>query len=227
MALALLAVTAMAQVNGVPASVTSPGTPGRGMAPGVPASITSLGPNGWTGPCCVVPTQPLPLIPSAMGFRDPRFNLDGRAHNLHGRPVFVPVGYPVAYPVPVMPEYVQEPQEADQESEPDAQYPPATIFDRRPTRAPQRVRVAEAEPASEKPVAVVPAQPERPQEPTTVIFKDGKRIDVLNFAIVGDTLYELSPEHRKIPLADIDVPATQKANDDRGVDFHVPPHRGS
>ncbi len=227
----LLAASAVAQVNGVPASVTSIGTLGRGMTPGVPASVTSLGPNGWNVPCCIVPTRPLPLIPSAMGFRDPRFNRDGRAHFLPGSgPFFVPfpVGYPVPYPVPVMPEYVEDQTTQQPEPEPEGNYPPATIFDRRPTRTPQAAAQAvERQPDSIKPVVETAPHPERPQEPTLVIFKDGKKIEVLNFAIVGDTLYELSPEYRKIPLADLDVPATVKANDDRGLEFHVPKHKGS
>jgi hypothetical protein len=46
---------------------------------------------------------------------------------------------------------------------------------------------------------------------------------VQNYAIVGQTLWSFAPQHtQKIPLADLDLPATSKANDERGVDFHVP-----
>ncbi len=62
---------------------------------------------------------------------------------------------------------------------------------------------------------------------TALIFKDGHRSEVLNYAIVGDTLFDFDAGHsRKIPLADIDVPATRKANDDRGVDFQIPANPG-
>ncbi len=225
--IALLAAAAVAQVHGVPASVTSIGTPGRGMTPGVPASVTSLGPNGWNVPCCVVPTRPLPLIPSAMGFRDPRFNRDDRAHFLPGSPIFVPfpVGYPVAYPVPVMP-YAEQPPEEDEQAQ-EAAYPPATIFDRRPARTPVAAPAQERQPAPAAPVVASAPQPERPQEPTVIIFKNGNKAEILNFAIVGETLFELSPEYRKIPLAELDVPATVKANDDHGVEFHIPTPKGS
>jgi hypothetical protein len=47
---------------------------------------------------------------------------------------------------------------------------------------------------------------------------------VNNYAIVSQTLYDLTPGHpRKIALADLDLPATEKQNDDRGVTFQLPP----
>ncbi len=61
------------------------------------------------------------------------------------------------------------------------------------------------------------------QPPTVLVFKDGHQSDVLNYAIVGDTLFDFADGRtRKILLADLDLKATQKANDDRGVDFAVP-----
>jgi hypothetical protein len=46
---------------------------------------------------------------------------------------------------------------------------------------------------------------------------------VLNYAIVGDTLFDFAAGRtHKILLADLDLKATRKANDDRGVDFQVP-----
>jgi hypothetical protein len=68
--------------------------------------------------------------------------------------------------------------------------------------------------------------PERPvaaQASTILVFKDGHQSDVRNYAIVGDTLFDFSAGRtRKILLADLDLPATRKANDDRGVDFQIP-----
>jgi hypothetical protein len=59
---------------------------------------------------------------------------------------------------------------------------------------------------------------------TVLVFKDGHQSDVLNYAIVGDTLFDFAEGRtRKILLADLDLKATQKANDDRGVDFQIPP----
>ena len=65
-----------------------------------------------------------------------------------------------------------------------------------------------------------------PLPPTTLVFRDGRREDVQNYAIVGDTLWILSENRaRKRPLADLDVQATKQANSDRGIDFAVPNSR--
>jgi hypothetical protein len=68
-------------------------------------------------------------------------------------------------------------------------------------------------------------QEERPEAvPATVlVFRDQHKREVQNYAIVGRTLWNFAPQHtEKIPLSDLDLPATAKANDERGVDFHVP-----
>lgn len=66
--------------------------------------------------------------------------------------------------------------------------------------------------------------PEPPQPPTVLVFKDGRQLEVGNYAIVSQTLYDLTPGHRrKIALADVDLSATEKQNDDRGVTFQLPP----
>jgi hypothetical protein len=58
---------------------------------------------------------------------------------------------------------------------------------------------------------------------TVLVFRDEHKQEVHNYAIVGQTLWNFSPQHtQKIPLSDLDVPATAKENDERGVDFHVP-----
>ena len=70
-----------------------------------------------------------------------------------------------------------------------------------------------------------PHQEERTQaSPATVlVFRDQHQQEVQNYAIVGQTLWNFSPQHRqKIPLSDLDLAATAKANDERGLDFRVP-----
>ena len=58
---------------------------------------------------------------------------------------------------------------------------------------------------------------------TVLVFRDQDRLEVQNYAIVGQTLWNFAPQHtQKIPLSDLDVPATTKANDERGVDFRLP-----
>ena len=67
------------------------------------------------------------------------------------------------------------------------------------------------------------AMPETPEPATVLVFRDARKQEVQNYAIVGQTLFSFSgPRTQKIPIADLDLPATAKANDARGVDFKVP-----
>jgi hypothetical protein len=67
------------------------------------------------------------------------------------------------------------------------------------------------------PESVDPAVPA-----TVLIFRDQRQQEVRNYAIVGQTLWSFGPRTQKIPLADLDLAATTKANDDRGLTFRVP-----
>jgi hypothetical protein len=60
-------------------------------------------------------------------------------------------------------------------------------------------------------------------QPTELVFRDKRTEEVQNYAIVGSTFWVLSAQWaRKFPLSDLDIPATKKANDDRGVEFQLP-----
>ena len=62
-----------------------------------------------------------------------------------------------------------------------------------------------------------------PQPSTVIVYRDGHQMELQNYAIVGGTIFDLTDNRsRKILLAEIDLPATRKANDERGVDFQVP-----
>jgi hypothetical protein len=68
-------------------------------------------------------------------------------------------------------------------------------------------------------------QEERTEEatPTVLVFRDQHREEVQNYAIVGETLWTFAPQKKqKIPLDELDIPATTKANDERGVSFRMP-----
>ncbi len=59
--------------------------------------------------------------------------------------------------------------------------------------------------------------------PTVLVYRDQHQREIQNYAIVGQTLWSFSPQRtEKIPLSQLDIPATTKANDDRGVDFRLP-----
>jgi hypothetical protein len=66
--------------------------------------------------------------------------------------------------------------------------------------------------------------PKPVQEATTaLVFRDQHVLEVRNYAISGGTLWVLNDQaSKKIPLAQLDLDATIKMNDDRGVDFQVP-----
>lgn len=58
---------------------------------------------------------------------------------------------------------------------------------------------------------------------TVLVFRDQHKQEVKNYAIVGQTLWNFAPQRtQKIPLSDLDLPATTKANNDRGLTFRVP-----
>jgi hypothetical protein len=68
-------------------------------------------------------------------------------------------------------------------------------------------------------------QQEHTQSPpaTVLVFRDQHQEQVQNYAIVGQTLWNFTPgKTQKIPLSDLDLPATQKANDAQGVEFRLP-----
>ena len=217
---------AMAQVHGTPASVTSPGFGGRfDTAPGVPASVTSLGPNGlhpknpfFNEPkCCINPLFPI----------NPNPTFGQHPHHRNRGAFFVGAApfYSAPYaPVIMVPSGTEEPAEADQEED----FGGPTIFDRRgPGSYPRRDAYTErthdyerrAEPFATPGEEAAPS--DQPQ--TVLVFKDGRQTEVQNYAVVGSTLYDLTPgRYRRIALADLDLTATTKQNDDRGIDFKVP-----
>jgi hypothetical protein len=64
---------------------------------------------------------------------------------------------------------------------------------------------------------------EAPAPATVLVFRDGHQAEIKNYAIAGGKLYEFGTDFKRtILLSDLDVSATTKANDDRGVTFHVP-----
>ena len=56
-----------------------------------------------------------------------------------------------------------------------------------------------------------------------LVFRDKHTQEVQNYAIVGGTLWIFSEQRAtKLPLSWLDIEATTKANEDRGVDFQLP-----
>jgi hypothetical protein len=78
-----------------------------------------------------------------------------------------------------------------------------------------------AEPA---PVNTAPQPPATQISADTVfVFRDHHSEEIQNYAIVGKTLWVFTEQRaRKVPIAELDVPATTKANEDRGIVFRLP-----
>ena len=78
------------------------------------------------------------------------------------------------------------------------------------------------------PMADEPAQPTDEPAPSdtdavTLIFKDGRPPQqVRNYALTRTTLYVIGAHHRDIPVADLDLAATEKVNREAGVAFQLP-----
>lgn len=203
--------------RGVPASVTSFGFGGHPGFHGVPASVTSqgFGRNFVRG------------VPGSVGFNGFR-----RDFRLHERPfrfehrrrirLFSPFygGYYVANPYPYYDDQGYD------------YYPPEepVADDTRPTREDDARQLlnedyrAELSSEQEQRTELKPAPEPIANQPNTVlIFKDGHQVEVANYAIVGATLYELNDGRSvKVQIADLDLPATVKENDQRGVEFQLP-----
>lgn len=200
-------------IHGVPPSVTSSGFGGSRGFHGVPPSVTSLNfGNVHTG-----------TRPGRLGFGNaqrPRRDRRTRfVSPFYGGYYYAPYDYPY---------YTMDPG-VDDTMEDEYSRPGPTVFDShgvgggeyaRPVPRPEDDYRADlnrdrAEAAPQQPVADEPA--------TVLVFKDGHQQEVANYAIVGTTLYDLSDgRSKRVALAELDLSATVKQNDDRGVEFKLP-----
>jgi len=225
-----------AQRYGVPACATCI-TP-RNPTPGVPASATSF----------TAANHPASMGGGSSRFRSTnvRGDFDRRDRGNHRRSNFgVPFGY--GYPLYV-PTYETQPEAAP---EPAADVPSGNAMDREmwsraAEREDQNIKRNDAaatgnanasdprygehyldgreagRAGASKPDAA-PAREEDNGPSVVLMMRDGSRVELGNYAIVGQTIFDLGAGRRKkIALADLDMPATQKANDALGLDFKLP-----
>jgi hypothetical protein len=206
--------------RGVPASVTSFGFGGHPGFHGVPASVTSQGfgaSNNFRG---------VPGHGTSFGF--------GARNGFHERPFEHGrrrIHRPFAVYSPYYGGYAYSPYDYpyDQDYNDSAAYQtPASDYrdndyrdddDRQVLDQDYRAGLDGAkEQGSERSPEPVASQPS-----TVLIFKDGHQQEISNYAIVGSILYDLSDGRpKKVQLADLDLSATVKENDGRGVEFQLP-----
>jgi hypothetical protein len=154
--------------------------------------------------------------------------VDLRPRGHHGEggyyyPVYVP------YTVPVIVEPVAPETEAVAA---DSEEPPAmTVFENRPTtlvRPPTQAPIDDSRVYHPGTTSAAPSDAAAPAEssqrpPIVLVYKDGHERDLQNYAIVGNFVYEISGyTSQKIAIADLNIPATVKANEERGVEFSLP-----
>jgi len=132
--------------------------------------------------------------------------------------------YPYVYAVPVPYAVDGTDAESSEDSDDDAEYQGGpTIFDRRGSGADSYIPPEDPGPVHPQAEADAASNVEPAPTPTVLVFKDGHQLEIQNYAVVSQTLYDLTPGHRrKIALAELDLPATEKLNDDRGVVFELP-----
>jgi len=210
-AVVLLASPSLAQINGIPPSVTSIG---RGPhLPNPAPSVTSLGPYGYG-------QRPHGYQPYYNGNYRGRGYGYSRGGAAYAAPYYyIPmdsygydyVGGPDVYSGP--PIGPNEPTLHIVVEQPPARLYSRDLDDSQASTALPRPPVQERE--SSVPDA-------KPSEPTVLVFRDGHEQEVMNYAIMGQTVYVFDKRTQKIALADLDVPATVKANDVRGLDFNIP-----
>jgi hypothetical protein len=86
---------------------------------------------------------------------------------------------------------------------------------------------SEVESLREGGVSQTPAAPQAAVQvrsiPTVFVYRDGRSLEVRNYAIFNQTLWVFGAETtQRIPLSAINLPATLKTNQDRGVDVALP-----
>jgi hypothetical protein len=217
---------AHAQINGVPSSVTSPNFGGRAVN-GTAPSVTSVGPRGYA-PSFGVTFSTTTTTTTTHHEQRSGSGHEGQRHDgQHGHHHFVDHAPAVIYaPIPYAVDIGATNDESDDDA--DEYQGGPTIFDRRglgeesyvpPVRdvRPRHVSSATDDAQAD------PPDTSNPQEPTLLVFKDGRTVEAGNYAIVGETLFDLTPGHsRKVAIADLDLDATQRQNEDRGVTFRLP-----
>jgi hypothetical protein len=167
---------------------------------------------------------------SLIGLRGTPFHDTARRHG-HGRNSFFYGGWPY-WP----PDYYEDSYEPEAVSQPTV--PPQTaVQEVRQEPIPgavllelqgdQWVKVSRFATATPTTQSVAPAAAGK-LPPAIIVFRDGRSEELMSYSIIGTTLYTKADYlttgawTRKVLLADLDLPATIKQNQDRGLKFDLP-----
>ena len=204
----------VAQVYGVPASVTAIQYHVPPFLPNIRPSVTSLGPYSYGYNSSSV-TRSYGGVRTGCRLGCRNRGSYGYGSGAYYAPIYAAVPfYDTSYDTSDAGPYLY--------SGPPAETTVHIVVDSPPDR---RAAVAElddddqtarTDPASRR------ASDAKPLEVTVLVFRDGHRQEVSNYAIMGQTVYIFDLGRQKIGLGDLDVPATIRLNDDHGIDFHLP-----
>jgi hypothetical protein len=179
--------------------------------------------NPLTG---VPPLGPRGVAPNSRGvFLAPNMPRNGEHRHHHPHDADLGLGLVYAVPYAVDAGATEDNNEDPNENEDDEHLGGPTIFDRRGSGANSYVPPVKdlSPPPARQGDEAAAETPQPPPQPTVLVFKDGRKLEVGNYAILGQTIFDLTPGHaRKIALADLDLEATRQQNDDRGVTFQLP-----
>jgi hypothetical protein len=234
LALSILVPALWAQV--VP-SVTSLGFSRN--PPGIWPSVTSpgFGQNTpfftqpfFTQPCCINPFF-------AINVNQPFFHHHGRHHfspfvgvalPIYSTPYYYPPGIVEPVDDTIEENYGRGPRFLDRRGFNRDSVAYEQQYDERLQRLERQIEEVAANSKLQPPVPAAPEVAAAEQPTTVLVFRDGHAMKVKNYAIVGDMLYIFSTDRRrKVALSDLDLIATEKQNDDRGVDFRLPGHQSA
>jgi len=224
---------------GVPASVTSSGP--RGFGPSSRCCATRFSPPGT-----------IHVRPGNLDFRHHRHGSGNGFNNYGMYPGYIPIysygGYDPGYS-PMIVAQQDDAATSDEDAEGGgptvfehrgSRRPPTeeassrgyeegraaaedTRHDRRRADGEESGARKASEERDEKTGAKADEQPAPAVVPKTLlVYKDAHKEEIANYAIVGDQLFDFTNGRRKIAISDLDVAATTKANDERGVDFQLP-----
>jgi hypothetical protein len=167
------------------------------------------------------------------GFRGNRFRTYGFLNNCYGYGCGY-YGYPLAYGGFYDPNWYWDSGSSD-DADYDQSVATAADMNRQNLEEQRMLRQEEADgdqdayaPLARAPRPVRPGVASEAQSaaimPNTVlVFRDQHREEISNYAIVGQTVYNFTPQRtERIPLASLDLVATAKTNQDLGVTFRVP-----
>ncbi len=203
------------EFHGIPASVTSPRTDSTFR--GIPASVTDpsfrQSPGFRThGPCCQRGRHQSSATPV---YAVPYYGYYGYPY-YHDASLYDQTQQPVQQQAPT-PQVIiikDERSSADDES----RYGEHEFDEGQSSARPSRQDVAQ--------VQIPPGAPALAEELplTTLVYRDGHKAEVRNYAIVGSNLIDLTKSSllKKIPLASLDLEATRRENEENGVEFHLP-----